>query len=174
MRLDITGRRVEITPTLRQHIDRRIARLERLLDDSGVSAQIILTREKYRLKTEIVIHARGDHILRGLGEATAWPLSLRQATEKIEQQAKKMKGKWAGRKRRAASARTVATAVEAPARPRVIRAARYAVESLPVEAAAGRLAEGADAFLVFRDADSGAVAVLYRRKDGQLGLIEAD
>src|SRR5688500_20283722 len=95
MRVDITGRHVEITPPLRNLIDRRLARLERLLNDNVVSAVVILTKEKYRHRTEIVIHARGDHMLRGLGEGNAWPISIRQASEKVEQQAQTLKGKWA-------------------------------------------------------------------------------
>ena len=45
------------------------------------------------------MHARGDNTLRGLGEGNAWPLSVRQAVEKIEQQAAKIKTKWSERKR---------------------------------------------------------------------------
>ena len=97
MRLDITGRHVTITGPLRQLIDKRLARLERVLNDAAVSAVITLTKEKYRLRTELVVHTRGDHVLRGNGEGTAWPISVRQATEKVEQQAQKLKGKWDGR-----------------------------------------------------------------------------
>src|SRR5262245_39142557 len=127
MRLDITGRHVDITPPIRQLIDRRLARLGRLLNDSVVSAQVILTKEKYRHRTEIIIHARGDHMMRGLGEGNAWNLSLRQAAEKIEQQAQKLKGKWAERKRRGAGTRMVATApasTDGP-RQRIVKASRY-------------------------------------------------
>ena len=99
MRLDITGRHVDITPTLRQLIERRLARVERLLNDSALSATVILTLEKYRHRTEIILHARGDKLMRGLGEGNAWNLSVRQAVEKVEQQAKKVKGKWSERKR---------------------------------------------------------------------------
>ena len=99
MRLDITGRHVDITPPLRQLIERRLARLERLLNDSIVSIKVILTLEKYRHRAEVIVHARGDHTLRGLGEGNAWPISLRQAVEKLEQQADKVKTKWTERKR---------------------------------------------------------------------------
>ena len=113
MRLEITGRQVEVTPSLRQLIDRRLARLDRVLNDSVVSAQVILSKEKYRHRAEIVLHARGDHRMRGLGEGNAWPISLRQAGEKLEQQAKKLKSKWHERKRRANSgARVVQTPAE--------------------------------------------------------------
>jgi len=174
MRLDITGRHVDITPPIRQLIDRRLARLGRLLNDSVISAQVVLTKEKYRHRTEIIIHARGDHMLRGLGEGNAWNLSLRQAAEKIEQQAQKLKGKWAERKRRGAGARVVAAppSSDGPRSQRVVRATRYAVKPMSIEDAALRVEDGTETFVVFRNADTDAVSILYRRKDGNLGLIE--
>ena len=77
MRLDITGRHVDITPALRQLIDKRLVRLGKLLNDSAISAQVILAKEKYRLQSEIVVHARGDRTLRGSGEGTTWAQSIR-------------------------------------------------------------------------------------------------
>ena len=177
MRLEITGRQVEVTPSLRQLIDRRLARLDRVLNDSVVSAQVILSKEKYRHRAEIVLHARGDHRMRGLGEGNAWPISLRQAGEKLEQQAKKLKSKWHERKRRANSgARVVQTPTEeTPTNTRrVVRASRYAVKPMSVEDAALRVEGGTETFVVFRNADTEAVSILYRRKDGSLGLIEPD
>ena len=173
MRLDITGRHVEITAPLRQLIDRRLAKLSRLLNDSAISASVILTKEKYRHVAEIVIHARGDHMLRGIGEGNAWHLSLRQAAEKIEQQAQKLKSKWSERKRRGSGRAEPPGPIEAPAR-RVVRASRYAVKPMSVEDAALRVDSGSDTFLVFRNAETDAVSILYRRKDGNLGLIEPE
>ncbi len=176
MRLDITGRNVEITNPLRQLIDRRLARLERVLNDSAISATVILTKEKYRHRTEIIIHARGDRMMRGLGEGNAWPISVRQASEKIEQQAHKLKSKWAERKRKGAGARTVQTAAAEPAQSgrRVVRATRYAVKPMSIEDAALQVEAAPEAFVVFRNAETEAVSILYRRKDGNLGLIEPD
>jgi putative sigma-54 modulation protein len=189
MRLDITGRHVEITPALRTLIERRLARLERLLNDSVVSVKVILTLEKYRHRAEVIVHARGDNVLRGLGEGNAWPLSIRQAAEKLEQQAAKIKTKWTERKRSDTRRRVPRVAraggslappraaVAAPDRtdgePRVIRASRYAVKPMSVEDAVMRLEDAAESFLVFRNADSDAVSIVYRRKDGNLGLIES-
>lgn len=177
MRLDITGRHVTVTPALRELITRRLATLERVLNDAAVSAMVILTKEKYRHRVEIAIHARGDHMLSGHAEAASWPLAMRQASLKIEQQAKKLKGKWDSRKRQAAkvaAARKLAPSAETsqPAGPRVIRATRYAVKPLSIDDAVVRLERSEDAFVVFRHAEDDAVAVLYRRKDGEFGLIQ--
>jgi len=177
MRLEITGRHVTVTAQLRQLIDRRLARLGRVLNDAALSAQVILTKEKYRHLTEIVIRARGDHTMRGTGEGNAWPVSMRQAAEKIEQQAHKLKGKWNGRKRAGSDRRAIAAA-PAAAEPsgarRIVRARRYPVKPMSVEDAALRVEAGPDTFLVFRNSESDAVSIVYRRKDGNFGLIEPE
>lgn len=180
MRVDITGRHVTVTPALRQLITKRLATLERVLNDAALSALIIVTKEKYRHKVEMAIHTRGDHMLSGTAEANSWPLAIRQASIKIEQQAKKLKGKWDSRKRQAAKVvrnrkvtpEPVDAAPPAEAGPRVIRATRYPVKPMSVEDASLRLDEADDAFLVFRDAEDDSVAILYRRTDGNFGLIQ--
>ena len=175
MRVDITGRHVDITPAIQQLIDRRLAKLDRLLAERVVSATIILTREKYRHLTELVIHARGDHMLRGIGQGNDWNLSVRQAADKVAQQAQKLKSKWTERKRKNNGARTVVPPAPdaSPAR-RVVRASRYPVKPMSVEDAALQVEAGSEAFLVFRNAETDAVSIVYRRKDGNLGLIEPE
>jgi len=111
------------------------------------------------------------------------------AVEKVLNQAAKAKGRWQERRKRGEAARSVkrprrAAAVElevpavagdgdAPVR-RIKRSARYAVKPMTADEAALELDGREDAFLVFRDARSNTVQVLYRRKDGHLGLIDPD
>ena len=180
MRVDITGRHLDITPPLRQLIDRSLGRIERLLNDRALSATVILTKEKYRHRTELVVHARGDHLLSGNGEGNGWTLSVRKATAKIEQQARKLKSRWTEAKRKrdgtGASAAGTLTPPSSPAVPRrpAVRTVRYPVKPMSVEDAALRLEAGDDTFVVFRNAETDAVGILYRRKDGNLALIEPD
>src|SRR5436189_4616203 len=102
MRLELTGRHVDITPTLRRLVDTKLAKLERMLNDSAVSAQAVLTREKHRHRADITLHARGEKFLHGVGSTASWEASLADAIEKLGQQAQKVKGKWQARKRRGA------------------------------------------------------------------------
>jgi len=176
MRVDITGRQVEITPGLRQLISKRLAKLERVLNDRAVSATVTLSKEKYRRIAEVVVHAKGDHILTGIGSGNAWPLAIRQAADKVEHQAEKLKSKWTeGKRRRGGSREANAPPAPRAAAPQpIVRAKRYAVKPMSVEDAALRLESGPDTFVVFRNADTEAVSIVYRRKDGSLGLIEPD
>jgi putative sigma-54 modulation protein len=179
MRLELTGRHVEISPALRTLVNQKLSKLTRVLNDAVVSAQVVLTREKYRHVTEMSVHMRGDHVLAGKTAGATWSDSVGRAVEKIEQQATKVKGKWNGRKRRAVSPRILPPPpADVPAedvvRPRIVRASRYHVKPLSVDEAAVTVEAGHDGFLVFRNAGTGAINVLYRRKDGDLGLIEPE
>jgi putative sigma-54 modulation protein len=154
----------------------RLSRLERILGDRIVSAMVILTREKFRRCTEIVLHVRADHTFKGRGEGAGWPLSIRQAVAKIEHQAQKLKSKYGERKRAANGTRAVKPEPAAPAAAgsRLLRARRYAVKPMSVDDAALRLEGASESFVVFRSAEREAISILYRRKDGNLGLIEPD
>src|SRR6476469_9475069 len=119
MRLELTGRQVRITPSLKSLVDERRQKLERLLHDRAVSLQVVLYLEKYRHRVEMTLHARGDHFCHGTGSGTGWELAVNQALSKINQQARKLKGKWDEGKRQRVSAAKVSSATPRPERGRV-------------------------------------------------------
>jgi putative sigma-54 modulation protein len=191
MRLELTGRHVDITPTLRRLVDAKLVKLERLLNDSAVSAQVVLTRDKYRLRAEITLHARGEKFLHGVASAQVWETSLTQTIDKIAQQAQKVKGKWQAKKRRvrrgpaagaapepSASPRPVTRALPHPGpqprMPRILRASRQAIKSMSVAEAAREMDARSEALVIFRDPDRASVSVLYRHQNGELMLVETE
>ena len=192
MRLELTGRHVDVTPPLRRLVEGKLAKLERLLNHRALSAHAVLTREKHRHRAEITLHARGERFLHGVGDSGAWEPSIAQAIEKITQQAQKVKGKWQPRKRRPAKGVPIisesreAAAVtplhepEAPpsrSRPKmppILRASRQAIKPMSVADAAREVDAGGDGVVVFRDLETSAVSVLFRRRDGELTLVETE
>jgi putative sigma-54 modulation protein len=173
MRLTLTGRHVEITPAISRLVERKMARLVRVLNTRAVSGQVELWPEKFRHVVEVHVHARGGHMLKGRAVATSWDEALSQAVDRLIQQAQKLKGKWLERKREARPVkRTVSEPREGARARRIIRARRYPVRPMAVEEAALALSPEPDAFLVFRNTDTEAVSVVFRRKDGDIGLIE--
>ena len=197
MRFELTGRHLEITPALRRLVDTKLARLERLLNNTALSARTVLTRDKYRLHVDITLHARGENFLHGVGSSGVWETSVDRAIDKIAQQAQKLKGKWQERKRRAPrrsgngegepaiaparrrraelpAAASGATGGEPPTRmPRILRASRQAIKSMSVAEAARAMDPGGDDLLVFHDPERAAISVLYRR-NGELLLVETE
>jgi putative sigma-54 modulation protein len=185
MRLELTGRHVDITPALRRLVDAKLVKLDRLLNDSAVSAQVVLAREKFRYLAEITLHARGEKFLHGVGSAEAWEASLTQVIVKIAQQAQKVKGKRQAKKRRvrrepdAPAARQVGAAPRAPTRersrmPRVFRSSRQTIKSMSVADAAREIDARTDGVVIFREPDRGSVSVLYRNRNGELTLVETE
>ena len=196
MRLELTGRHVTITPALRKTVDERLAHTLRMLNDHAVSAQVVLTKEKSRLHADVTVHARGDNFLHS--EATGRDIitALGSACDKIDQQVRKLKSKWTERKRRGISAAKAGAAAPRPERggrgftaerhpapaavegetatPRIVRMRRYAVKPMTIEDAAAEIGDGSDAVIVFRNSASDSVTVLFRRPDGNLGLIEPE
>jgi len=189
MRLELTGRHVDITPTLRRLLDTKLSKLERVLNHRAVSAQAVLTLEKHRHRADITLHARGEKFLHGVGSATSWEASLTQAIARLTQQAHRIKGKWQQRKRRGAvkgipivgeSREAIAVRpLPTPSRervrmPRILRASRQAVKPMSVADAAREIEAGGDGVVVFRDVETAAVSVLYRRDNGELALVETE
>ena len=191
MRLELTGRHVDITPPLRRLLETKLSKLERVLNHRAVSAQAVLTREKHRHRAEITLHAKGEKFLHGVGDAANWEASLTQAFAKLTQQAKRLKGKFQERKRRGAvkgmpivgdlrepvvakPAESVKSARGQVRMPRILRATRQPVKPMSVADAAREIEAGGDGVVVFRDLETAAVSVLYRRTNGELTLVETE
>jgi putative sigma-54 modulation protein len=118
-------------------------------------------------------------MLHGGADDGAWEPSLTAALEKVVRQGRKIKGKWQERKRRATRAEAVPERVATAegrerSSPRIVRTPRHAVKPMTIEEAAEEVGAGRDGFLVFRNAVTDSINVLYRRKNGDFGLIEPE
>jgi putative sigma-54 modulation protein len=184
MRLELTGRHLAITPAIRALVAERLGHTLRLLNDSAVSAHVVVTRERARIRAELTLHARGERFLHGEATGQSLELALNTAADKVDGQARKLKDKWDGRRRRGPSAAKTAppeiVAPQTPARSasrtgrRVIRARQYAVKPMSVEDAVLEIDDSRDGVIVFRNSATDIVTVLFRRPDGHLGLIEPE
>ena len=176
MEFEYTGRHMDVTPALRAHVEDHFQKIDHIFNDTTARAHVIIEVEKNRQIGEILVHWR-DHTLTATDTNADMYLALTRAIAKIEKQALKLKKKIIDRKQGAMRVSAVAPQpdgqVEAsPRPPRIINARRYAVKPMTAEEAAMRLSGEADQFLVFRDADTNRVGVLYKRNDGNFGLIE--
>lgn len=181
MRLELTGKGIDITAGIRQLVDKRLARIERLLGRAMVSAQCVLSKQKYLNRVDLTVHAAGDHVFHGAGEGRNWPAAMTMASDKVMQQSKTLKDKWKDKRRaepktvpaRGRAARSAAPVEAGPAAPR-IRKMRYPVKPMTGDEAASALANSDAPFLIFRNARTESVAVMVRRPDGTFGLIETE
>ena len=177
MTFEYTGRHVLVTPAIRRHLEEHFKKLRHIFN-SGVDPRVhvILAVEKNRQIGEVVVHWR-DHTLTAADTNADMYMALTRAVAKIEKQALKLKKKIIDRKHGARKASHVAPDPDgkleaAPLPARIINARRYIVKPMTAEEAALALSAKTDQFVVFRDADTNRLGVLFKRQDGNFGLIE--
>src|SRR5262245_27778023 len=179
MKLDLTGRNIEITPAIRDFTKDKLARLSKWIDEI-TEAHIILTVEKHRHNAEIVVKGR-HHTFTGTDETGDMYASIGNVVDKIEKQARRQHDKTTGRRKQARA--TIAAAVDVSglatqassdgdgvtgsgSRPRIIRTNEIIKKPMSPEDAAMLFADSQREFLVYRDSRSQQISVMYRRKDG--------
>jgi putative sigma-54 modulation protein len=173
MKIEFTGRQTGIPDELRRLAERKLQKLGRLLP-AVTRAHVILAVDKHRQVAEVSVHSR--HMDLAAVEVSANPrLSVTGAIDKLVRQAQRQQARRRERKGAATPRRAPLPAPERESDasvPRVIRSRRTAVKPMTLDEAAVEMEGRAEGVLVFRDAATERVHVLFRRKDGNLGLIE--
>jgi len=177
MNVEITGRHVVITPAIRTYILKRLRKFVKIFGED-ISFHVIIDVEKERQTAEILLKSKLLD-LTGKGQTDDMYNSVVRAIEKLERQALKHKSKVIEVKRQRAKAKSVAVRLGtkgtsgggADRRSDNIQEEEVQRKPMEVDEAVIELKHADYPFLVFRNSDSGAINVLYRRKDGTLGLI---
>jgi len=179
MNVEITGRHVEITPAIRTYVLKRLRKFTKILGDD-ISFHVIIDVEKERQTAEVLLKSKLLDLTANVVSDDMYN-SIIRAIEKLERQALKHKSKLIEGKRQRAKAKSVAnklgvgepTARTLAQRTNGIQEEEAQRKPMAVEEAVIELDHSEYPFVVFRNADSGAVNVLYRRKDGSIRLIRA-
>lgn len=187
MHIDIAGRHVEITRALRSYVEDRLKKLEALLDGPS-KAHVVLASAKHRHLAEIQVKSR-TALLSSAKETEDLHASINEVVERLEGQARKHKEKLKGSKKRQGRkiAAAEAEAEVAPTRARrtklqpaagartpLLRSERYRLKPLSAEDAAMELDVSGEDLLVYRDARTYRVNVVYRRRDGHFGHVDPE
>jgi len=173
MNINVRGKNFQITPALKDHVERRIGKLGRFFD-TDQEAQVTLTVEKDRHKVEVTMPLNG-YLLRGEEETGDMYASIDLVIDKLEKQVEKYKTR-VSRKIRDASIREMPplSEIAEEEEPQLVRTKRFALKPMPVEEAIMQMNLIGHSFFVFSNADTEEVNVVYKRKDGNYGLIEPE
>ena len=175
MILEYTGRHIDVTPALKSHAEEQLQKILHIFDGKASKAHVILEVERGRHRAEMVVNWRNE-VLTATASSADMYQSIAQTAGKIEKQALKVKKKVIDRSHKRKPISAVATdggeVAPTPHRARVIASKGYEVKPVTVEEATMILDGHDEGFLVFRNAESDRISVIYRRKDGNYGLIE--
>jgi putative sigma-54 modulation protein len=178
MKFEYTGRHLEVTPAMRSHVESHFARLGHLFNGSS-KAHVIIEVERGKHRAEILVDWH-DHTLTAKSALSDMYVALSKTIDKLEKQALKFKNKIIDRKHTAESTASVAVVAGgggvAPAAtgagPRIINMRKTSSKPMTTEEAILKLSTQKDGVVVYSDAETSKFSVLFRRKDGNLGLIQ--
>jgi putative sigma-54 modulation protein len=178
MQVNITFRHLESTEALKSHARGKVEHIQRYIDRPS-EAHVVLYVENLEHKADINLKA-GPFLLRGRAKSNDMYASIDAAAERIERQLKKHKEKLKNHKvvERANGQRVVDIRHEvldvarAPS-DRVVKSSTFQAKPMSLDEAVLQLDLLNSQFFVFQNAKDHAINVVYRREDGNLGLIEA-
>ena len=183
MATEISGRNYEIPPDIRSMVEKKLAKIEERLFDDVIDVRVVLQVEKYRNICEVLITGK-EHDVKTVQESDeSMQDAVNSAMDHLKRQAQKNRNKIRDHHRKDGNGRDVAdwaVQVIEPAQmredteeraPRIVKTNNIAIRPMAIEEAALRLDDSKNEFIVFLDIDTDRVSVIYKRQDGNLGLI---
>jgi putative sigma-54 modulation protein len=193
MQVAITARHIQLTQALKERVEERVRKLERLLDPP-VSANVVLSVEKYRQSAEITLQGNGV-AFHGAGVTDDLYTAIEAVVEKLRRQIEKHKVRSVSarvreRQRHSEAVKSKGAAAEVqeeeevepeketPPRPGqtppVAKTSSVPIKPMSVEEATLQLLSKGYQFFVFRNALTEEINVVYLLEDGEIGLIAPD
>jgi putative sigma-54 modulation protein len=171
MNIIVTGRHIEVTPALKSYAEKKIARFDRYLSNIS-EAVVTISVEKYRHKVEVLLKANGV-LIQAEGITGDVYSSIDEVAEKLERQIKKYKEKLVTHRKSEGKAAPMSEEAPLPAEGgRIIKNKRFELKPMSPDEAAMQMELLDKDFFVFTNDNSGEINVIYRRRDGNFGLIE--
>jgi putative sigma-54 modulation protein len=179
VRTIVKGKNIDVPDAVRRYAERKMGRLERLLDDR-TDAIIELSVEHHRSAddsriAEVTLVIDGQP-LRGRADASTYEAAIDTVVDKLERRAvdyrEKPRVRARGPEEKEILARIADGTSDVGHERRVVKTKRFAIKPMFEEDAIAEMESLGHAFFVFVNADGERVNVLYRRRDGDYGLIE--
>ncbi|MDK2896304.1 MAG: putative sigma-54 modulation protein [Candidatus Atribacteria bacterium] len=173
----VRGKNLEINDTMRDYVTQKLGKLERFFKKI-MEALVQFQLQRGRVKVEVTLSASGI-VIRGEELGPEWRTAFDKVMEKLERQVKRYKGKLESRgaiQRQEVPPSEVSSVVEnvveEEPEPQVVRVKEFVLRPMSVEDAIFQMELLGHSFFVFKDMDTEKVRVLYRRDDGNYGLID--
>ena len=179
VRTIVRGKNLDVPDRVRDYAERKLSRLERLLDDH-TDVVLELSNEAHRSASDahiadvsLVLDGR---TLNSKAVGGSYQAAIDQVVDKVERQARDHKEKPRVRSRPVEEKVLLAKIADGTSdrghERRIVKSKRFAIEPMFDEDAVAAMEELGHDFYVFVNAETERVAVLYRRRDGDYGVIE--
>jgi ribosome hibernation promoting factor len=175
VRLQVKGKNVEVTDSIREYAQEKLGKLDRqLADPTRVELELAVEpnpRISANHVAEATIWTKGP-VLRAREASADHKASIDQLVDKLERQVKRYREKRRRFRPAPADEAILENAVPMEVEPRIVKSKRFPVKPMTPEEAVLQLELVGHDFFVFQNAETMEVNVVYRRRDGAYGLIE--
>jgi putative sigma-54 modulation protein len=175
MQMIVKGRRMEVTPAIRDYAEEKVGRVAKILDHMLMSAEVELYTERNRSiekgqVAEVTVYTKGP-VIRAKEAASDMYAAIDLVSEKLERQVRKYKTKIIDRHKGAAAPVPAPPLVEESEEPAIVKTKTLESKPMSTDEAILQMELLGHDFFVFRSEDTEGTNVLYRRHDGDYGLI---
>ena len=179
MKIIIKGRRMAVTDAIHDYAEEKIGRVSKIFDGDHITTEVELFVEKNpsienSQVAEVTVWTKGP-VIRAKEAAPDMYAAIDLVSEKLERQFRKYKGKMKDRHSSRAAMPPVAVPPlfeEEESEPAIVKTKAVELKPMTPEEAILQLELLGHDFFVFTSAETESVSVLYRRHDGDYGLIE--
>ncbi len=174
MQIIITGRNVELSQALKDYVEKKVSRLEKYLEEP-ITVNVVLSSEKFRKMVDLTISSK-EGVFHGSEESHDMYTSIDKVVDTMEITLRRKKEKIKESRIRGGKPvhQEAFSSDEASKDEKVVIEERIETKPMTVDEAVLQLEAGNRSFIVFINAETGRVNVLYKRKDGNFGLIVPD
>ena len=171
MNIIVKGRNIEITPALREYVEKRTARFDKLVEVDEAVAVLQVTKDSHRV--EITLYISGM-ILRGEDESYDMYACIDAVAEKLDRQIERYKGRFSRKGRSSGFKEVAAEAIAEEPAGKIIRTKVFSAKPMSVDEAVLQMQLLQHAFFAFTNEQTGTINIVYCRKDGGYGLLEPE
>ncbi len=171
MTITVKGRNIDVTPALREYVEKRLAKFERMLEDMN-EAVVTLSSTKGSDRVELTVPLKGI-VLRCEEETDSMYASIDLVVEKLERQGRKYKTKLA-KKNRAVVKPSLDDIVPIEEEETPVKTKKFPMKPISVDEAIMQMNLIGHAFFAFANEETGKINVVYTRRDGKYGLLEPE
>ena len=177
MKVTVIAKNIELTSALKESVERKISKLNKYFD-SNIEARATLSVQKNRQIIEVTIPFNGV-ILRGEESTEDMYKSIDLVEDKLERQIRKQKTKLQRRNSGGSlrypsfNPKEVEEILEEDEN-KIVKTKNFYVKPMSSEEAILQMELLGHNFFVYEDSDTNKFSVMYKRKDGNYGLIEPD
>jgi putative sigma-54 modulation protein len=177
MKIEYIARKVNLTEPVRELTERKLAKVEKYFNDI-IDIRVELAQERHLFAVDVFIKGK-DFDIRSTVQNKDLTTAIHEAIDKLEMQARKAKSRLKDNKRHAEAVKESPDWSEdvlepdsvAAGEPVIVTRTPIPVKPMTIDEAMMQLQGSGNDFIVFRNASSDRVNVLYRRRDHNLGLI---